>query len=341
MLKGHGDDRYMYNKEIVADFSSNVFYNGMSAGVKKHLADCLNKINNYPEVKAESLQCKLAEWHSLHPEQILVTNGATEAFYLIAHAFRNKSATIVVPAFSEYEDACVANDMKVYFLNWEALTYTTEFKTDIVFLGNPNNPTGSILAVKVLDSLLEKHPQTCFVVDEAYVDFTNKDISILGSINKYKNCIVVKSLTKAYSIPGLRLGYVLSNQATIDTILPYKMPWSVNTLAIEAGMYIAENKHALALPLDTLLEDTKTLMDQLKQIENITVFDSSTNFFLCKTEKGAAAELKQFLVQEYAVLIRDASNFRSLSNQHFRIATQKSIHNKIVVKGVRAWLNTF
>lgn len=329
MLNGHGDDRYQFNKAIIADFSSNVFYEGLSAGLKQQLALSLEKLNNYPEVNAQSLQQALAAWHQLAPSQVLVTNGATEAFYLIAHAYRNKSVTILIPAFAEYEDACRANDLGIHCVT----TLPATFSTDLVFFGNPNNPTGAILSTTIIKNILNTNPDTMFVIDEAYIDFTKEMVSMVAYLSDFKNLIIVKSLTKTYSIPGLRLGYLLSN--ITDRILPYKMPWSVNALALEAGLYITE--HATALPLDTLLADTQELMAELRQY--VTVFDSHTNFFLCHTDKGTAADLKLFLINE-GILIRDAANFKSLGPGHFRIATQTKEQNRLLIKGIRAWINS-
>lgn len=329
MLNGHGDDRYRFKNAIIADFSSNVYYEGLSAGLKEQLALSLEKLNNYPEVNAQSLQQALAGWHQLAPGQVLVTNGATEAFYLIAHAWRNKSVTILIPAFAEYEDACRANDLTIHYVQELPAT----FNTDLVFFGNPNNPTGSILSPAFIAGLLTANPATMFVIDEAYIDFTKEQVSMVAYLSDYKNLMIVKSLTKTYSIPGLRLGYLLSN--CTDHIIPYKMPWSVNALAVEAGLYITRHKETL--PLDVLLNDTRELMLQLKQY--VTVFDSHTNFFLCHTDKGTAADLKLFLINE-GILIRDAANFRSLNSGHFRIATQTKELNALLIKGISKWINS-
>lgn len=331
MLNGHGDDRYQFNKEIIADFSSNVYYEGLSEGLKEQLSVSLHKLNNYPEVNAQSLQQALAAWHQSEPSQVLVTNGATEAFYLIAHAYRNRSVTILIPAFAEYEDACKANDLTIQ--------YVTEipaiFNTDLVFFGNPNNPTGAVLSTDIIINLLNTNPETAFVIDEAYIDFTREKVSMVPYLANFKNLIIVKSLTKTYSIPGLRLGYLLGDPATISNILHYKMPWSVNALAVEAGLYITQ--HKTALPLDILLHDTKVFMQQLRQY--VTVLDSHTNFFLCHTDKGTAADLKSFLLNQ-GILIRDASNFKSLDAGHFRIATQTNDKNALLLKGIKEWINS-
>ncbi len=341
MINGHGDDGYLFDKEIVADFSSNVYYKGASVELKKHLEENLSKINNYPEVTAQSLQRQLAQWHKLGIEQVMVTNGATEAFYLIAHAYRRKSATIIVPAFAEYEDACKANDLEINYLDWSNANETSEFQANIVFFGNPNNPTGATLSRETILNILLKHPNSCFVIDEAYVDFTNEKISMVDFLHQHNNLIIVKSLTKTYAIPGLRLGYVLSNPSLVKQLLTYKMPWSVNALAIEAGLHIIKSDNQKKFPLEKLLQDADKLISKLKEIENIAVLETKTNFFLCKTNKGTAADLKQFLINEYGMLIRDASNFKSLGPQHFRIASQTPEKNELLIKGIRTWMSNF
>jgi threonine-phosphate decarboxylase len=331
MLNGHGDDGYLFGKDIVADFSSNVFYEGLADGLHKHLSERIFKLNNYPEVNAQSLQRMLGD-------NVLVTNGATEAFYLIAHAFRNTSATIIIPAFAEYEDACRANDIDVRYVEWADVTAITTFDTTLVFFGNPNNPTGAVLSRETIREMLSVNAGTVFIIDEAYIDFTLQDVSMVAEIGAFDNLIIVKSLTKTYSIPGLRLGYLLSNEGMIQRVLQYKMPWSVNALAIEAGVYIVNHQAALALPVARLMADAQSLANALTPY--VTVYDSHTNFFLCKTDKGPAAALKLFLLHEYGILIRDAANFKSLGEGHFRVATQTPDKNALLIKGIRAWTNS-
>lgn len=341
MINGHGDDRYLFNYTVKADFSSNVYYEGLAGGLRQHLTESLYKLNNYPEANAQRLQQALADWHQLSPGQVLVTNGATEAFYLVAHAFRRKTVTIAIPAFAEYEDACLTNDLTVQYVNYDDLNATSRFATDLVFFGNPNNPTGAILTRETIGQLLTAHPQTTFVIDEAYVDFTEEVISMTGAIDRYPNLIIIKSLTKTYSIPGLRLGYILSNENIINKILASKMPWSVNALAIEAGLYIAEHRHKLVLPVRKLRKDTLELMDQLRYKQEFSVWNTHTNFFLCKTYMFSASFLKSYLLANHGLLIRDASNFKGLSTGHFRIATQRPEENQLLINAINTWINGF
>ncbi|WP_343691027.1 aminotransferase class I/II-fold pyridoxal phosphate-dependent enzyme [Chitinophaga sp.] len=336
MILGHGDDRYLYSREILADFSSNVYYKGLSIGLVQHLSTQLFRLKNYPEANAKSLQEALAQWHGITPAGVLATNGATEAFYLVAHAWRRQTATIVIPAFAEYEDACRINDISISYLPWNELKEDSTFRTELVFIGNPNNPTGALLTVNFLRQLLQKNGDVTFVVDEAYVDFTLERASLVASLEDLPNLIIIKSLTKTYAIPGLRLGYLLSNAATIEKITTSKMPWSVNALAIEAGLYITAHKEQLTFQPGELLQDTAALMAALSI--HVNVMPTKTNFFLCELTKGTAAGLKAYLIEEHGLLIRDASNFKSLGEQHFRVATQTPDKNALLIKGINAWM---
>lgn len=336
MILGHGDDRYLFPRNIVADFSSNVYYKGLSIGLVQHLSTQLFRLKNYPEANAQSLQEALAQWHGIAPGQVLATNGATEAFYLVAHAWRGQTATVVIPAFAEYEDACRINDLQVSYLEWAALQEDTTFTTQLVFLGNPNNPTGALLSIDFLRALLANNAAVTFVIDEAYVDFTKERVSLVDSLDELPNLIIIKSLTKTYAIPGIRLGYILSHTALIRQITASKMPWSVNTLAIEAGLYIAANKSEMTWQVEDLLQDTEVLMAALRL--HVKVLPTQTNFFLCELARGTAAELKAWLVEEHGILIRDASNFKSLSPKHFRVATQTPEKNALLIKGLHAWM---
>jgi threonine-phosphate decarboxylase len=335
MILGHGDDGYLHHDTIKANFSSNVFYEGLPKGLKEYLSLHWDKLTRYPEANAESLQETIAHWHQLESQQILVTNGATEAFYLIAHHLQKKSATIIIPSFAEYEDACRVHNVPTDFMEWAAVNETTLFSSQAVFFGNPNNPTGLIFEKKMLHSLLENNPNTLFVIDEAYVDFTSNVITMVNEINNFPNLVLVKSLTKTYSIPGLRLGYIISQEQNIQAIQLAKMPWSVNTMAIEAGKFIVDNAADIALPLKRLLADTSDLMNSLQQIENIEVYPTTTNFFLCQTKVKTAAELKKHLLNTHQLLIRDASNFKGLSPHYFRIAAQTPEQNKLLIDAIR------
>jgi threonine-phosphate decarboxylase len=145
MLHGHGDDGYRHSQLIKADFSTNVWYGGPPAGLQEYVFSQWHTVNRYPEVLAESLATQVAAHHGVVPAQVLVANGTTESIYLVAQAYAGLRTILLTPAFAEYEDAARLHKHEVHFLPWEALHADTVLDADLIFICNPNNPTGSVL----------------------------------------------------------------------------------------------------------------------------------------------------------------------------------------------------
>lgn len=337
MLNGHGDDSYKFGREISADFSTNVWHGGEPNGLKEYLFENWQKINRYPEVIGESLSAQIAAHHRLAGDQILVSSGTTESIYLIAKLFASCKTTIVVPAFSEYEDACKMHNHQLGFLPWEGITSLPGMDSDLVFICNPNNPSGETF--HQLATWIEQNPHSTFVVDEAFIDFTIDVSSLVDLVANLPNLIIMRSLTKTYAIPGLRLGYIAADLKWIDKLLKVKQPWTVNSMALAAGEFIFNHFNEVQLPLIKLLSDKNEFVETLSKNEVLRIHPSHTHFFLSETLVGNAAELKAFLIEKHAILIRDASNFRGLTTQHFRLATLSPDKNKLIINALEAWKN--
>ncbi|OQP62631.1 class I and II aminotransferase [Niastella vici] len=334
MLQGHGDDAYRYQQKMRANFSTNVWYGREPAGLQEHIFAHWPVINQYPEVQAESLARKISRHHGLQASQLLITNGTTESIYLIAQAFGKSQTTIAIPAFAEYEDACRLHHHEVHFVQQCDVQAGLQTAPGLFFICNPNNPTGHVFTQ--LGELITTNPQTLFVIDEAFIEFTRNVPSLLTLINTCDNLIVMRSLTKAFSIPGLRLGYLAANAQMISTLLPCKMPWSVNALAIEAGHYIFDHYANAPLPLTELFREKEQLIQQLTQL-SFTIDDSHTHFFLAKMPFGTARQLKAYLIEAHGLLIRDAANFRGLTEQHIRLATLTKDNNELLTHALTEW----
>lgn len=335
MIDGHGDDSYKYDREIVSNFSSNVFNRVDLSGLKAHLCDCLSSISSYPEPEPYSLEKHLAEVHGLPAEAVCVTNGATEAIYLIAQLFRGATTAIVIPTFSEYADACRLHGHRVC-----EVTDIERITTDMVWLCNPNNPTGKVTDKEQLADCFAAHPQTTFIVDQSYEYFTQRTLFTAREAAELENVILLHSMTKRYAIPGLRLGYVTAHPRLLGRLRGQRMPWSVNQLAIEAGHYLLRSKVFDEVDLSGYLDEKRHLEEALAAIDGISVQPSDAHFMLVKLAKGTAAGLKQYLACEQGILIRDASNFSGLSEQHFRLATQTPAENDRLIKAIKRWLDT-
>jgi len=343
MIHGHGDDAYKYNKPIVADFSSNVWFEGPSTNLLKHLQDQLHKVDHYPEPGGETLQRKVADYHNLEFKNCLITNGSVETFYLIALACRKHKSTIVTPCFSEYEDACQIHDHEIQFVKntdqWKEQIYGSQ----VVWFGNPNNPDGNVIGPEVLERLLEEHPETVFVVDEAYGELCTGFQSAVSLLPEYQNLLIVRSFTKNFAIPGLRLGYVLGEKSLIEKLHKLKMPWTVNSIAMEAGRFIMEHYDELMPDKYKVKAASEAFHRQLKTLEDsLTIIPSHCNYCLIKLNGFYSGKLKQYLVEEYGILIRDASNFRGLDEQYIRVAVQKPKQNSLLTEGLKngiKWLS--
>jgi len=336
MLHGHGD----HGGRVVADFSSNVRYGGEPPGLKEYLFGQWQHVHHYPEVSGESLAHKAAGHHKIAPEQILITNGAVESIYLIAQAFSGRRSAIVIPSFSEYEDACSMHAHQLEFILWNSLTPVMSLPglekagplPDLLWLGNPNNPTGAVITD--MEPLLKHHPNTLFIVDEAFIEFTRAIGSLCPLLEKYPNLVILRSLTKSFTIPGLRLGYTMASKKIIRQLLSVKMPWSVNTLALAAGHFIFENYSAI--DLGQLFHDKDIFQQQLDNI-GIHTYASHTHYFLCRTEHGPIHELQQYLEKDHRIAIRNAENFRGLGPGYFRLATQTPGQNQLLINALKEW----
>jgi len=347
MIQGHGDDAYQYKNTIKYNFSSNIYHNIDLSSLKTNLFSRINCINSYPEPKATKLEGVIAQKYDIKTENVLVTNGAIEAIYLISQAYRNATSFIPTTTFSEYKDAALINEHKViYFsklidlednyLNNNTLLPKEDNK--ILWLCNPNNPDGKYYELKELHTLIEKHKDVIFVIDQSYEFFLNKRaFSHLQGCN-YPNVIILHSMTKKFSIPGLRLGYLTANEILVEKITRYKIPWSVNALAIEAGIFVLNN-YCSNGNVEELLREREWLTKKIDEIELFETQTTDTHYFLVHIKdnvKGLNSKrIKDVLAQTYGILIRDASNFGGLDEYYFRIATQNHKQNLALIEALK------
>lgn len=334
MLNGHGDDIYRY-ADIRINFSSNVYNHFNHEGLFCHLADRLDAVVSYPEPTPATLEAELATLLGIAPDQLMVTNGATEAIYLVAQTFRRSKTAILVPTFSEYADACRLHEhtlCNIYSIN------EIPANAEMVWLCNPNNPTGTVIDKETLLEAFEKHPHTVFVIDASYAPFTAQPLITAAEAAKLPNTLMLHSMTKEFAIPGLRLGYLTANASVLDNIRLKRMPWSVNQVAIDAGRYLVRHGDEFTLPLTTLLSEKDRVSEALKRLGFIEVWPSDTHILLCHLRMGKAGALKDYLATEHGILIRDASNFATLDDSFFRIAVQTAEENNELINAIAQWI---
>lgn len=334
MTNGHGDDLYKYT-DIRANFSSNVYNHFSHQGLFDYLSSRMTQVLHYPEPTPMTLEGELATHLGLQPDQVMVTNGATEAIYLIAQLQRRGRTAILAPTFAEYADACRIHEHTISFIY--GLDQIPQ-DADSLWLCNPNNPTGSVLPIELLLHTIEEHPHTLFVIDASYAPFTRETLPRLDEMAEVPNVVMLHSMTKEYAIPGLRLGYVTGPANLLQRLRLQRMPWSVNQMALEAGHYLLQHRQEFSLPLEDLLQERTRVAAALSTFGVIEVWPSDSHILLCKLRFGQASQLKEWLATELGILIRDASNFEGLDASFFRIAVQTREENDELIKAISEWI---
>ena len=336
MIYGHGDDVFRYGDKIKINFSSNVYSQADYTALKEHLMQQFDVVGHYPEPDAHTLECMIAEQLGVKENTVMVTSGANEALYLIAQLYRGWASIIPQPTFSEYEDACrMFNHVISYDVQDELEVLP---KDRIYWICNPNNPTGNVLVKGMLNHIIRTHPRYLYVIDQSYADYTLAPMLEAKEMTDVFNLMLVHSLSKKYCIPGLRLGYIVASPIIIGRLKHIRQPWAINALAIEAGKYLISQDVKMIPDLKGYLMEARRLHQNLASIEGLKVMKTDTNFMLVCIEKGTAVELKHWLVDNFGILIRDASNIRSLDESHFRVTAQKPEEKDLLVEGIKASL---
>jgi len=333
MIDGHGDDAYSY-ADIRLNFSSNVYNHFSHERLLAHLSATMADIAHYPEPVPRKLEAALAASMGICADEVMVTNGATEAIYLTALAWREGHTAIVQPTFTEYADACRLHRHQLVFIS-----HLNEIPphADTVWLCNPNNPTGTVIPRESLLACLRNNPQTLFVVDASYAPFTAEPLLTPAEAVALTNVVMIHSMTKEFAIPGLRLGYLTACREVLARIGCGRMPWSVNTIAQHAGLYLLAHRSDYRLPLEELLRERQRVERLLVEEGLCDVMPSDTHILLCRLHKGSSAALKCYLAMQRGILIRDASNFVGLDSRFFRIAVQTPAEDDELIEGLRAW----
>jgi threonine-phosphate decarboxylase len=322
--------------EDLLDFSVNLNPLGPPEKLFRTLKEHIYEVTRYPEPHSESLSLKLSRKLGVPRECVLISNGSNQLIYAVCCALKPQKALIVQPTFSEYERAAILHGTHVtdLILNHEdGFSIPTEElignlkSSDIAFICNPNNPTGHIWSRELLLDLMRELPDVIFVVDEAFSDFSDEPISLLEEAPKLKNLVVLRSFTKLFSIPGLRLGYAVSNGRTASILKSYIEPWSVNRLAQIAGEILLDLDRFVEESRELIFTERELLFLGLRSIEGLTPFRSHANFLLIRCDKLRSYQLQAKLLK-LGIFIRDCSNFKGLDERFIRVAVRGRDENE-------------
>lgn len=333
MILGHGDDIYNRKMCIKVNFSSNVYRHIDHTVLLQHLENSLHLIKSYPEPDSQSLAHMIADRAGTGRDSVIVTNGATEAIYLAAAALMGKHSAILSPTFAEYGDACTLSSHIIRHI--DSISQING-EDEVIWICNPNNPTGSVIAESDLLQVIHDMTDKIFIIDQSYGGLTKEAPLPLSMVEKVCNLILIQSMTKEYGIPGLRIGYIASSMAIASKIKARCMPWSVNILASEAGKYFLDSGYK-GFNIDFLLKETQRFRREIDNITGFSAQDTKTNFFLCTHNQTKSSDLKKWLLDTHGLLIRDASNFKGLDDRCFRIATQLPEENDLLINALKCW----
>jgi len=327
----------------IIDFSSNITPLGIPNSVKLIIKKNLDKIQFYPDPKSENVISSLEKYTHLSKSNIIVGNGAIEILYNFCFAFLSKTTKVLihVPTFEEYEAAVKLNNCKISF--FKSLNLSTNIdsfisqipKSGCVFLCNPNNPTGELLSKKELLSIIivAKKLKTIVFIDECFIELVPKsNESVISYVKKYDNLFILRSLTKSFGLPGLRIGYACGSKEIIKILQKIKIPWSVNSLAQDAANVVIKNTSHLKKSNIIIKKELKYLEDNISILNGFECISSSTNFILIKI-KYDSTKLQTKLLKN-KILIRDCKNFRGLDNHYIRIAVKSHKDNVKLVKAL-------
>lgn len=320
------------------DFSASINPLGLPPTVREAIVSALDSLVHYPDNDCGELKDALADFHGIPADRFAVANGSTEIIYNLPALLPIRSALVVSPAFSEYSHALQQRHCEVrnlllspddgFSLDLGRLERVLGDYYDALYLCNPGNPSGTLYPPDLIRQVyrLCRDTNTFLVLDEAFMDFC-EEASAKEVILASDHGIVLRSMTKFYGIPGLRLGYAMAAPRLMERLGTMGGPWSVNTLAQVAGVAALRDREYARRSIEWIAELRGEFSQALSRFPQLTVYPSSANFLLARITAGiSAGELKRRLL-ERMILIRDCSSFAGLSDRFFRVAVRTAEEN--------------
>jgi len=347
-VTGHGGDilsasqRSGLRPDDIVDFSSNINPLGPPEAVRRLFRSSAGEadpacgepaalVSRYPDSECRCLRAHLAGVHRLEPEQILVGNGSTELIYLLMRALAPARVAAFPPCYADYWRASEQAGAEVSgyvgrpesgFRPADEALRTAAEAAEVVWVGHPNNPCGWILEREQILRLARANPETVFVVDEAFVEFlSDYEERTCLSAAMPRNVVVLRSLTKFFAIPGLRLGFVVAHPDLLHLMGRFKEPWTVNALAQEAGLLLYDEVDYIRRTRANTACERRFLYQELSALEGIEPFPSVACYLLAR-----------------GLLIREGANFRGLDASYVRFAVKNRDDNVKLLSALRAAL---
>jgi len=333
--------------ESILDFSASINPLGPAAGVRSALAEAFKLACHYPEPGSPALCSALADYHSLPVDSIAVANGSTELIHLVPRLFRraNGRALLLAPTFSEYANA-------LELAGWQCTSLTLDHENgfaldtakiaaelakgyDLLFFCNPGNPTGKLYPLHEVETLYRfcRSSGCFFVLDEAFIDFA-EDSSAKNLIPSADSGMILRSMTKFFGFPGIRVGYSIASAEVTSRLKRFLPPWNVGILPQTAALAgLADSEHCRRT-VALIEKERRYLSASLSRLNGVTVFEGAANYLLVRLDNSLTAAGLQDKLLEELILIRDCSDFEGLDNRFFRIAVKERAQNKKLLQAI-------
>jgi len=318
----------------VLDFSASINPLGWPRGVAAAYRKALSQAVHYPEPYAETLTTALANYHALDPTSLLVGNGSTQLIYLFARVLASQNVLIISPTFSEHESAfrLAGASVSRFYLRPPAFALLPEQLQrklaegyDTVVLTNPNSPIGVLVPRATVETVVRqcRRMRIRLLIDETFIDWVEEE-SVKELATRHASLIVLRSMTKFFALPGLRIGYTIAHPRVIARLRQQLEPWSVNSIAQAVGVACLADSQFAQRSRAIMERERRWFAQQLATIAGFRVFPSQANFLLVQLEhrRLTAADLSHKLA-EHHILIRDCANFPGLGKQYFRVAVRQ------------------
>lgn len=327
----------------IIDFSSNINPLGINQDIREIIAKDIDLIRHYPDPEYKLAREGLAKYLGVNKDNILIGNGSNELIHLVPRALGCRKALIYQPAFSEYELSIRLSGAKVHTLFAEERNdFYVDIrkvlihlpKVDFIILCNPNNPTGNLLEK---DRLLELVKACCknrtyLFIDEVFIEFVKNSYSLIKEAAFYKHILVLRSLTKFFSVPGLRIGYLVAHKDLLKKISLFQPTWSVNSFAQEVVAKGLVDSKFIKETKDYINKEKYSLFEQLQKIQGLLPYPPTANFIFCKIlDKRLNSQSLSRRLLKCGILIRDCSNFKGLDQRFFRLAVRKRDDNDYLI----------
>jgi L-threonine-O-3-phosphate decarboxylase len=329
----------------ILDFSASINPLGPSPRVISAIQEELAYIDRYPTPGYLTLCQALADAHQLSADWVLPGNGAAELLTWAGRALARLPSTIVpVPAFNDYDRALRASGARIEHISLfneqgTVCPLQTLLATQPAGWGllcnNPHNPTGDRFDPAILPDLLDRF--ALIVVDESFMDFSRIEHSAISLIAHYPNLVVLRSLTKFYSLPGLRLGYAVGHPDLLAEWQSWRDPWAVNRLAVVAGIAALADRDFINVTRRWYEVNQPALYRGLQGVPNLTVYPSSANFFLLRSELPSLPFplIQERMLQNHQIFVRDCLSFPELGAAYGRVALKNPEDNQRLVAGLQ------